>query len=273
MIRHALVSIVVALSVSVPAFAQGAWQYRWVKGQTLTYKIKHVTNVTEVLETSKNTSDSQLDLVNRWSVLDVDAKGIATLQLTLLAMRNEQKRANGDTLLYDSQNPDKSTPELREQMKKYIGSTLAVLRIDGNGRVHEVKQGSAASFEAEPPFLIIFPAAKPEAGQAWRRPYSVVLDPPYGTGEKYEAEQRIQCSEIKNGKATLTIATQFKTMPDNMRERIPLVQKDVQGEVVFDVNAGRMLSARLSTDKTIENHQGKGSSYRFKSEYSRVLAE
>ena len=39
------------------------------------------------------------------------------------AMRNEQKRANGETLLFDSQDLDKSTPELREQMSKYIGQT------------------------------------------------------------------------------------------------------------------------------------------------------
>ena len=54
----------------------------------------------------------------------------------------QAEAANGDTLLFDSQNLDKSTPELREQMKKYIGSTLAIVRVDGHGRVHEVKQGS-----------------------------------------------------------------------------------------------------------------------------------
>jgi hypothetical protein len=264
-----------ALSLTIPPtlLAQESWQFRWTKGLALNYKIKQVTSVAEIVEGKSNSSDSQLDLVNRWEVLDVDAKGIATLQLTLTAMRNEQKRGNGDTLLFDSQNPDKSTPELREQMKKYVGSTLAIVRVDGHGRVHEVKQGSAASYEAEPPFLIVFPEAKPAAGQAWRRPFTLTLAPPFGTGDKFEAEQRYECKKLDGAKATLSLTTHFKAMPDNARERIPLMQKDVQGDLVFDVQSGRLLSAQLVTDKLVENHQGKGSSYRYKSTYSRVLVE
>jgi hypothetical protein len=121
--------------------------------------------------------------------------------------------------------------------------------------------------------MVVFPDAKAAVGQAWRRQFNLVLDPPFGTGEKFEAEQRYDCKKIDDGKATLGIATNFKTMPDNMRERIPLMQKDVQGELVFDLARGRLVSARLNIDKTIENHNGKGSSYQFKSEYSRQLAE
>jgi hypothetical protein len=206
-------------------------------------------------------------------VIDLDGKGMATLSLTLVSMRNEQKRANGETLVFDSENPDKSTPDLNKQMSKYIGQTVAIVRMDGFGRVLEVKQGSAASFEAEAPFLVVFPDAKAAAGQAWRRQFNLVLDPPYGTGEKFEAEQRYDCKKIDAGMATMGVTTHFKTMPDNMRERIPLVQKDVQGEVIFDINAGRLISAQLNIDKTVENHQGKGSSYHFKSQYTRQLVD
>ena len=62
-------------------------------------------------------------------------------------------------------------------------------------------------------------------------------------------------------------------MPDNARERLPFLQKDIEGEIVFDLQAGRLVSARLSTDKTIENHQGKGTSYHFKSQYVRDLVD
>ena len=273
MFNRCLLSMVIVLSATLPTFAQVPWQFRWQKGLVLNYKIKHVTSVIEVVETSKNIANSNLDLVNRWQVTDLDSKGIATLSLTLISMRNEQKRANGETLLFDSENPDKSTPELNKQMSKFIGQTVAIVRIDGFGRVLEVKQGSAASFEAEAPFLVVFPEAKAAAGQAWRRQFNLVLDPPYGTGEKFEAEQRYDCKAIDAGKATLGVTTHFKTMPDNMRERIPLVQKDVQGELIFDVNAGRLISAQLNIDKTVENHQGKGSSYHFKSQYTRQLID
>lgn len=268
-----LVSLVALLAFTLPSAAQVPWQFQWKKGQTLTYKIKHVTSVIETVETTKNASNSTLDLVNRWQVMDLDDKGIATLTMTLVSMRNEQKRASGDTLLFDSENLEKSTPELRDQMSKFIGQTVAVVRIDGYGRLVEVKKGVAATFEAEPPFVVVFPNAKAAAGQAWRRPYNLVLDPPYGTGEKFEAEQRYECKKIDAGKATIEVGTLFKTMPDNARDRLPMLQKEVQGQAVFDLTAGRLISARLTIDKTIEEHRGKGSSYQFKSQYVRDLVE
>ncbi len=273
MFTRSLLSITCLFAVALPGFAQVPWQFHWEKGQTLTYKIKHVTSVIETLEKGLNTSNSQLDLVNRWEIAEVDAKGIATLNMTLVSMRNEQKRANGETLLFDSKNLQKSTPELREQMSKFIGQTIAVVRLDGFGRVIEVKQGNPTSFEAEPPFLIVFPNAKAAVGQAWKRPFTVVLEPPFGTGEKLEVDQRYDCRKIDAGKATLGIKTEFKTMPDNARERLPLLQKDVEGEIIFDLQKGVLLSAQLHTDKTVENHQGKGSRYQFKSDYSRTLID
>ncbi|MBI3823210.1 MAG: hypothetical protein HY289_11105 [Planctomycetes bacterium] len=273
MFTRTLLSAAILLSFTLPAFAQTPWQFRWQKGLVLTYKIKHTTSVVEVVDKATNTSSSNLDLVNRWHVTGIDAEGVATLSMTLVSMRNEQKRANGETLLFDSENPDKSTPELHKQMTKFIGSTLAIVRMDKFGRVLEVKQGSAATYETEPPFLVVFPDAKAAVGQAWRRPFNLVLDPPFGAGEKYEAHQRYECKKLEAGKATLSVATKFATAPDNMRDRIPLMQKEVQGELIFDVDGGRLISAQMSIDKTVEDHQGKGSSYQFKSQYSRVLVD
>jgi hypothetical protein len=268
-----LLTLCLVLSSTAPILAQTSWQFRWQQGETLTYKVNHLTHVTEVVENKKAESQSKLNLVKRWQVSDVDGKGIATLELSLTAMRNEQKRTNGDSMLFDSQNLDKSTPELREQMSKFIGKTLAILRVDRYGRIIEVKQGSAARYEAETPFVIVFPDAQAAAGQIWRRPYTLVMEPPHGTGEKYQAEQRYECKKIEADKAFLAVSTQFKTMPDNTMDRLPLLQKEVQGDLVFDLKAGKLTSVQFATDKTIENHQGKGSSYRFQSQYTEVLVD
>ena len=56
-----------------------------------------------------------------------------------------------------------------------------------------------------------------------------------------------------------------------MADRIPLLQKLAQGQIVFDIPTGRLISARVNIDKTLENHQGPGSNYRFQSYYSEDL--
>jgi len=243
------------------------WQFRWQKGQVLSYQVEHNTSVAEVVEGNKVQSQSKLKILKRWQVADVDAKGNATLNLTLAAMRQEQTRPNGEVLLFDSADLEKSNPELREALGKYVGKTLAIVRLDAQGRVLEVKQGSAARYDAEPPLVAVFPAAAVQQGQGWLRPFTIVLEPPQGTGEKHQAVQRYECIKIEGGRATLSVTTQLKNPPETKQEQIPLLQKLPEGQVVFDLQAGRLLSAQFTIDKSLENHQGKGSSYQFQSNY------
>ncbi len=253
------------------ARAQAPWQFRWEKGQSLVYRVKHVTNVSEIVEGAKVESASNLSLVKRWTVAEVDQQGVATLHLTILAMRNEQKRPNGETLIYDSVNLDKSTPELRESMSKFINKTLVTLRVTSAGMVLDAKGSSLAKYEAEPPFALVLPNAALKEGQSWVRPYAITLEPPLGAGEKHQAEQKYVCTKLDQGIATVTLATVLKTTPENLHERLPLLQKEATGTMTFDVASGRVTAMRLNIDRSLENHLGKGSSYRFQSEYSEDL--
>jgi hypothetical protein len=47
-----------------------------------------------------------------------------------------------------------------------------------------------------------------------------------------------------------------------------VLQLQPEGEVVFDLQAGRLQSARLRIDKELKGHQGEGSSYKFQSAYT-----
>jgi hypothetical protein len=261
-------AVLLGLALIGPAAAQApAWRFRWQPGQVLPYRVEQVTTVTEVVGGNKVEMTAKVTVLKHWQVLDVDAQGVATLKLTLAAMRNEQTRPDGSVLLYDSSNPDKSTPELREQMAKFIGQPLAVLRVDGQGQVVEVKQGQANRFESDLPFLLTLPAAAPAAGGSWERAFKVTLEPPQGSGQ-YEAVQKYVCAKADANAAVIALTTQFRTQPETAQEQTPLLQKQPAGEVVFDVRAGRLHSARLHIDKTLQNHQGEGSSYRFVSSYT-----
>jgi hypothetical protein len=260
------------LLLAQAASAQMPWQFRFAKGQDLVYRVRHETTVTEVVtladgSTSSSESSSTLDVIKRWKMVDVDAAGTATMELSIVRMRNEQKRPGVDgNLLFDSENLDKSTPELKA-MAKFLGTTIATIRVDRQGRVVEVKSGPKGKYEAEPPFVLVFPEAQAAAGQSWIRAFTITLDPPLGAGEKHEAEQTVGCVMIEKGKAALNVSTKLKSPPESPQEMVPLVQKLMQGDVVFDLTAGRLEAVQFTVDRTVENHQGKGSSYRFRTTY------
>ncbi len=57
-------------------------------------------------------------------------------------------------------------------------------------------------------------------------------------------------------------------MPESLLDRVPLLQLQPEGEVVFDFKEGRLSRASLHIEKELKGHQGEGSSYRFQSTYT-----
>jgi hypothetical protein len=263
-----------ALVATTTATAQTPdWRFRWQKDQVLHYRVEHTTQVAEVNAGSKVETKSKVQLMKRWQVLAVDDQGTATLQMSIVAMHNEQTRPDGEVLVYDSREPQKSTPALRDQLEKFVNQPLAVLRVDAFGKVVEVTKGPANRYESELPFGLTLPATAVTAGQAWARDYHITLDPPLGTGTKYAAWQKFTCAKVADGLATFNMETGLVKSPENKLEYLPLVQKQPQGEVVFDVQRGRLHLVRLVIDRQILEHQGPGSSYRFQSTYTEQVAE
>lgn len=271
MIRTGMTAGFALLAMAALASAQTApGRLHWQAGQVLTYRVEQVTFASDAAGDNKAETKTKLNLVKRWQVVSVDAAGAATLQLSLASLRLETTTAAGDTLLFDSANPDKSTADLREQMTGYIGKALALLRVDSQGRVLEVKQskfGPASRYENELPFVGVLPIDGPKAGQEWQRDYKITLEPPAGAGEKYDAVQKYVCKSVVDGLATATMTTALKTPPPPA-EQAPLLQLQPEGEIVFDLKAGRLRSASLKIDREVKGHQGEGSSYHVQVAYT-----
>jgi hypothetical protein len=272
MVRTWSGALLAALLLAPAALAQtNTAKFTWRPGQVLDYRVEHVTTVTDVAGGSKVEMTAKLNLGKRWQVLAVDPQGVATVQVALTALRSEHTRPSGEVLLFDSANPDKSTPELREQLARYVGPALAVLRLDAQGKVVEVKESKfypASRYESEPPFQFVLPDKAPAVGLTWERNYAITLEPPHGTGEKFDAKQKYECRGVDGGKLRIALTTTVLKLPASLLDRVPLLNQQPEGEVVFDLAAGRLQSARLRIDRTLEGHQGAGSSYRLQSTYS-----
>ena len=277
MIRGWFWSILAALIASNPAPAQtGMWRFHWQNGQVLTYRVEHITSAAEVTSSGTSETKTKLNLTKRWKVLEVDSAGVATLALSLDALRLETTTPNRDALVFDSANPEKSDPHLREQLARFVGQPLAVIRVDGQGKVVEVKEsrhGPASRFESEPPFVIVLPPENLRPGQSWERAYRITLEPPQGTGEKYEALQRYIVQAAAHETATIAVTTLLKTMPESLLDRVPLLQLQPEGQVLFDTKEGRLRRASLHIEKELKGHQGDGSSYHFQSKYTEEYLE
>ena len=262
----ATVLAVVAMASWASAQAQTVGRLHWQTGQVLLYRVEHTTFNLDKMGESKSETKSVLKVTKRWQVTAVDASGVATMQMSLVSMLQERTTPSGDVLRFDSANLDKCTPELKG-MAAFLNKPLATIRVDGLGKVVEVKESKAdaSGFENELPFLALLPGAMPRAGQSWDRAYKITLTPPLGTGEKYDAVQHFTCKSVSGNLATITVATELKAPPKAPADAIPLWQMMPQGEVVFDLKAGRLHSAKLTIEKELKGHQGEDSHTKFQS--------
>lgn len=241
------------------------------QGDSMQYRIEQKTEITETIldeKTSKPDSRkmlSSLELVRQWKVIDVDAKGTGTLEMSIVKMRWEQKTGTNEPDIFDSSKPDELN---KKEMAKNVGPVLAVLTVDSNGKVLSVKDskvGPAHRFQSDVPFKLVFPEA--EIKESWSREFTLQLDPPLGTGEKFASKQSYKLLEPKNGLSIYSLTSEIGDLPKNASEQIPLIPSMPSGMLFFHPETGRYYGARLKIEKELSNHQGEGSSYKFSSTY------
>lgn len=247
-------------------------RFQFRKGEVLTYHLVQTTKINETVLDEKTNEPiekevaTKVDLVRKWKVADVDDKGVGTLELTIASMRWERK-AGTDEDVFDSAKPDDLN---KKEMAKHVGPVLAVLRIDTQGRLVEVKEskvGPATRFVTDLPFKLTLPDALPKLGEAWDRSYTIQLDPPLGTGEKYAATQKYTSQEPKGGLLAIGLASEVKDPPMQASDQIPLLPLTPEGTLYFHAETGRYFAARLKVQKELKNHLGDGSVYKFSSTY------
>lgn len=251
--RNKTIAALCGVLVMTSLASAQAPRFRWQTGQVLVYRTEHNTVASYVMGDSKSETKTRVQSIKRWQVLGVDAAGVATLQMSLSALFFETTPPVGEPLVFDSANLDKSTPALRKQYENYIGQALAVVRVDGQGKVVEVKEArpgySAAKYESDPPFKFVLPTEALQADAAWERGYQITLEPPQGTGEKYAAVQRYKCKSVADNLAAIQLTTEVKGTAEAQEDQVPLWQMQPEGEIVFDVQAGRLQKATLRIDK------------------------
>jgi hypothetical protein len=270
-----MASMLGVLMLAAAASAQ-APRWRWQPGQELTYRVEQSTVASDTVNKSRVETSNQISLTRRWQVVDVDSSGVATIHLKLLSLKSDITTPGGEVLHFDSTNPDKCTPVLRDQMMRFVGPTIAVLRVDRLGKVIEAKDlgfGPPSRYDNELPFHGWLPEAMPEVGTSWQRNYQVTLAPPQGTGEKFAALQQYVCKNMNGDLMTVGVSTELKSQPPALADRVPLLQLQPEGEFVFDLKAGRLKSATMKIDKLLQGHQGEASSHRFQSTYKEELVE
>ncbi len=273
------VSLFVTCTCSLMGFlgpslqAQDAFgSFSWQKGQVFRYRVDHKTIARDTQGANSTEVQTELGLLKEWKVLEVDETGTAQVQLKLLALRSVTKRPDGQLFSFDSTKPDESTPQLRDQLSKYVGDPVALLVLDKLGKVKEVREnrfGSSKRYDTDPPMGLVLGLGPVKIGTKWERNVTISSDPtaPASETNGWQALVKAECIAETPSSRTIKVDAKWVKEPEAPEARISLLQHFPATEVVLDQPGlpPKLIVSKM--DRSIKHGEKDSALYRLISDY------
>ena len=263
--RRSLLTLAVALAVTLPAFAAGPLTWTFEKGKVLKYDFVQKNSIKATVEGQEQGNDSTLDVDLTWTVDSVSPEGVASITQTIDHARVTLK-VMGQDLVYDSKEKKAEDPAIAPIAKIYdsvIGEKYT-LKISKRGEILEVTVPDkvSASIKGTPfemladsgsllsskgikammmQVLPTLPAKEVEKGGTWTGtvdlpagPLSMTLDSTY------------TLTDLADGVATIVGKIDIKLKAkEDAKPKVTVEKQTGESKYVIDSKAGVMSSSAI----------------------------
>lgn len=268
--------------------------FKFRPGQIVRQEITHESEITthknQDTETARNSSRSK----RHFKVAAVDDQtGAGDLEWTIdwVHMTASFQTAEGTKtkpVEFQSDDPKKH-PDQFSQVLASVGRPLATIRFDQNGRPVKVVTGTVpqattgATGETKDPsgspltdgsleaYLIPLPEQPVSVGDSWKDRFDVLVRDDMKNRSKVIIQRVYKLLEVKEGRAVIELRTAILTPVNNGAIAAQLIQREITGKVVFDIEQGLIVSRETVVDNTVVNAVGANSSMRALSKYHEKL--
>jgi hypothetical protein len=132
------------------------------------------------------------------------------------------------------------------------------------------EDGMAASGDL---VVVPLPTEPVSSGAEWTVPQEVVVEVPGGPRKAVRTRLRYRLVDVADGRATIRVDTTVLTPIDDPRLEARLLERIWDGEIRFDVEAGRVESRRTGIDRRVVGFGGPQSSVRYKASLEERLVD
>lgn len=247
-------------------------RYQFKPGETLRTKVVHQAQVRTTVEGSSQTASTVSKSTKVWFVSEVDGEGHITFVHSVDHVDMKNEVTGREAIAYDSRS-DEEPPQGFEHVAKRIGVPLTRIKMTNTGQI--VEREELAPEDASEPSQIVMPLPKQviAVGETWSHPHEFVLPLQDGTTKRIKTRQRFELKSVAHGVATIHVATQVLTPVDTAEVRAQLVQRESEGTIRFDIDAGRILGQTIDLDRRVVGHPNPKSSMHYRTRFTEELLE
>jgi hypothetical protein len=246
-------------------------RYQFHPGETLRWEVEHRTRVRTTLSSTTETVETLSKSLKVWRVKDVGPDGQATFEHSVQWVQMRQKRADRPEARYDSRTGAKPPPCFAG-VDKSVGVPLALVSMDAKGKILKRQRSNVKVMpHTEGSMTIPLPEEAVPVGYTWSEPKDI--DVPLETGgiKKIKAIQHFALEDVKTGVATIHVSTTIVTLVTDPAIEAKLVERESNGRVRFDIDAGRVLSQEIDIDKHVVGFRGDASSLHYVNRFNEQL--
>jgi hypothetical protein len=244
-------------------------RYRFHPGETLRWNVEQRTQMRTSVSRSTQDAETASYSVKAWRVKEVKADGTAVFDHSVEWVDMRNKLSGSQEVRYDSRT-DKRAPPGYQDVASAVGVPLSTITLDPQGKIvkrekHAVK-GSSSQEGGE--ITVPLPAEPIPVGHVWTQPCDIDVPLPTGGVKKIKAVQQFKLENVQTGVATIAISTQILTPITDPAIEAQVVQREGEGTVRFDLDAGRVLSQQRDCDKHVIGFRGDASSLHYVTRFS-----
>jgi hypothetical protein len=239
--------------------------YRFREGDRIDMGVAHRALTETTMNGTTQAVETMTDSTKTWRVVDVDDAGRATLEHSVDDVTMTSRTSDRGEIRWSSAG-DADPPPGYEAVRHSLGVPLSRIVIDRAGRVVERKELRPCPPASTGDLVVVpLPDGSVAPGAEWTIPQEVVVEVPAGPRKLVRTRLRYRLEDVTDGIATIHVDTTVLTPIDDPRLEARLLERIWDGEIRFDIEAGRVLSRRTGIDRRVVGFGGPQSSVRYKS--------
>ncbi len=249
-------------------------RYAFVAGEVLRWDVTHRSRVRTSVSGTTKTADTSSQSVKAWEVREVAEDGTATFVYSVESVDMRHTIDDGEEVRFNSQT-DGAVPPGFDHLARSLNVPLAFVKMDARGEIVEKSALPAdASVIGEGTMTLPLPEEPVAVGDSWTRPQEIIVPLETGVSRRVQLVQRCTLEAVRTGVATIRVANQILTPIHSPELEAKLVQRQTQGTVRFDVDAGRVIAHQMDLDRRVFGFRGETSSIHYVSRFQeRFLPE
>jgi hypothetical protein len=247
--------------------------YHFHPGDRIEMRVSHRARTETTINETTQTVETLTESLKRWTVVGVDAAGHATLEHSVDDVTMVSQTSDRGAVRWSSAGTDDPPPGY-ELVRQSLGVPLTRMVVDPEGRVLQRVELRPCPPSATGDLVIMpLPEEPVTVGAEWTIPQEVVVEVPNGPRKAVRTRLRYRLDGVADGLATIRVDTTVLTPIDDPRLEARLLERIWDGEIVFDVAAGRVVSRRTGIDRRVVGFGGPQSSVRYRASLEEQLAD